>query len=67
MKMELTNNKHCFQDSDGQTALHYASSCGHLDCITFLLANGAQVDLKDTEGNTPEDVAADETVRQLLT
>ncbi|XP_044269820.1 acyl-CoA-binding domain-containing protein 6-like [Tribolium madens] len=54
------------QDSDGQTALHYASSCGHLECIKVLLTCNARQDIVDAEGLSPEDVASDDAVKELL-
>lgn len=54
------------QDSDGQTALHYASSCGHLDCVKLLLVNNARRDIVDSEGSSPEDLACDDAVKELL-
>ncbi|EFA12151.1 acyl-CoA-binding domain-containing protein 6 [Tribolium castaneum] len=54
------------QDSDGQTALHYASSCGHLECIKILLTCNARRDIVDGEGLSPEDVACDDAVKELL-
>lgn len=45
------------KDGNGQTALHYAASCGHADAVKFLLDNGADPNVADTEGMLPIDVA----------
>ena len=37
----------------GDTALHTMISHGRLDCIMSLISYEANVNLKDTEGNTP--------------
>ncbi|CAK1584040.1 unnamed protein product [Parnassius mnemosyne] len=52
-------------DNTGQTALHYAVSCGHLNATKLLLKFGAAL-LKDEEGCTPLDLASDEEVRNIL-
>ncbi|XP_013104670.2 acyl-CoA-binding domain-containing protein 6 [Stomoxys calcitrans] len=48
-----------------QTALHYATSCGHSECIRLLLQYGADKMAKDIDGQTCVDVA-DTTVLSLL-
>lgn len=37
----------------GQTPLHQASCAGHIDVITQLLDHGADIEAKDSSGNTP--------------
>lgn len=54
------------QDSDGQTSLFYASSCGHKDCVKLLLDNGANKEILDNEGSSCLDVAYDDEIRKLL-
>ena len=54
------------QDCEGQTALHYASSCGHLDSVRVLLESGARRDVLDNDGSSPEAVACDGAVKELL-
>ena len=39
--------------SRGSTALHWAAEKGHTNILQFLLARGANVEVKDDEGNTP--------------
>jgi Ankyrin repeats (many copies) len=43
-------NLGCMQDS--RTPLHWAASAGHLDVVTYLLANDAEVDKTDDSGWT---------------
>lgn len=53
-------------DDGGQTALHYASSCGHLSAVCTLLSAGADRESRDAEGLRPVDVADDEPCRNEL-
>ncbi|MHC4538484.1 MAG: ankyrin repeat domain-containing protein [Planctomycetota bacterium] len=39
------------------TALHYASEKGHQEVVELLIANGANVNTKDNDGQTPLDIA----------
>ena len=39
-------------DSEGQTALHYAVSCEHLELTKFLLIKKARTDIADNDGMT---------------
>ena len=41
----------------GTTALHMAASWAHLDAVQFLVARGADPDLRDNDGRTPLDTA----------
>ncbi|XP_075526419.1 acyl-CoA-binding domain-containing protein 6-like isoform X2 [Dermacentor variabilis] len=54
------------QDEEGQTPLHYASSCGHLQVAELLLKRGAQRDTKDVDGQTPAQVALSPELETLL-
>ncbi|XP_021935607.1 acyl-CoA-binding domain-containing protein 6-like [Zootermopsis nevadensis] len=54
------------RDGDGQTALHYAASCGHADVVKFLLDNGANPNVADTEGMLPIDVASGSEILESL-
>ena len=38
-----------------KTALHYGSENGSLEVVKFLIENGAETKIKDTDGNTPLD------------
>ena len=49
-----------------QTALHYAVSCGHEECVKLLLQYGADKTLQDVDGQTCFDVADDPKIRLLL-
>ena len=54
------------QDSEGQTALHYAASCSHKACIKILLQSGANKEILDSEGNSCCDAADDNEIKSLL-
>lgn len=54
------------QDSEGQTALFYASSCGHKNCVKLLLDQGANKNILDNEESTCIDVAYDEEIKRFL-
>ncbi|XP_018334430.1 acyl-CoA-binding domain-containing protein 6 [Agrilus planipennis] len=54
------------EDCEKQTALHYASSCGHYNCVHFLLENGADMNKKDINGLEPLSVAADKDIEEIL-
>ena len=41
------------QDRNGWSALHFAVQEKQIDCVNFLLKNGATIDPRDTYGNTP--------------
>lgn len=51
------------QDAGGQTALHYASSCGNHNCVKLLVDSGADKTVQDDEGETCLDVAFDGVLR----
>lgn len=44
------------QDTEGQTALSYASTCEHEEVARKLLAAGADPSVSDKEGSTPYDL-----------
>lgn len=54
------------RDSDGQTALFYASSCGHANCVEILLRYNADKEILDNENVTCLDVAFDDNIKKLL-
>lgn len=54
------------QDSEGQTALFYASSCGHKSCVKLLLDQGANKNILDNEECSCIDVAYDDEIKKLL-
>lgn len=59
------------QDSNGYSALHYASLNGHTDCVKLLLMHEASANLPDNRGSSPLHLAAwaghQEIVKLLLT
>lgn len=54
------------QDGEGQTALHYACSCGHKACVELLLELGADKDILDSEETSCSDVAFDGEIKAIL-
>lgn len=52
--------------NSGRTALFFASLKGYTECLQMLLAAGADVTIKDNEGKTAIDVAANDECRKLL-
>lgn len=54
------------QDSELQTPLHYATTCGHLKCIQILINHGADKNILDGDGLTCIDVAYDDTIKNFL-
>lgn len=54
------------KDSEGQTPLFYASSCGHVDCIQLLLKHNADKNILDNDNCSCIDVAFDDNIKQLL-
>eukprot|EP01103_Thecamoeba_quadrilineata_P002806 TRINITY_DN1267_c0_g1_i1.p1 TRINITY_DN1267_c0_g1~~TRINITY_DN1267_c0_g1_i1.p1 ORF type:complete len:757 (+),score=148.79 TRINITY_DN1267_c0_g1_i1:340-2271(+) len=43
--------------SIGMTALHYAAMCGSVDCVSVLINAGADVAVRDANGETPYELA----------
>lgn len=54
------------QDGEGQTALFYASSCGHKACVQLLLQHGANKEIVDNEESSCFDVAYDDEIKKIL-
>jgi len=54
------------QDNDGQTALHYACCCGHENIVKMLLAAGADADIADVDGVTPNNPDTEENIKKLF-
>lgn len=54
------------RDNEGQTALHYACSCGHKACVELLLEFRADKDILDNEETSCSDVAYDEDIKSIL-
>ncbi|KAG9259680.1 ankyrin repeat domain-containing protein 37 [Astyanax mexicanus] len=45
------------QDAFGETPVHKAARVGSLECISVLVASDAQLEIRNSEGLTAEDVA----------
>ncbi|XP_048458097.1 acyl-CoA-binding domain-containing protein 6 isoform X4 [Rhincodon typus] len=54
------------KDSEGQTALHYASACEFADIVELLLNSGADPTIQDGEGCLPEEVTDSKDISQML-
>lgn len=54
------------RDSEGQTALFYASSCGHKACVQLLIELGANKEILDNEESSCVDVAYDDEIKKIL-
>ncbi|XP_053247306.1 acyl-CoA-binding domain-containing protein 6 isoform X3 [Podarcis raffonei] len=54
------------KDDEGQTALHYASTCEFSDIVKLLLESGADPTLRDTEGYLPEEVTDCKVITSML-
>ena len=50
----------------GATALHYAVRAGNQTMVELLLANGADIEVKDSAGSTPVEIAHAMSERQNL-
>eukprot|EP00930_Biecheleria_cincta_P073968 TRINITY_DN61214_c0_g1_i1.p1 TRINITY_DN61214_c0_g1~~TRINITY_DN61214_c0_g1_i1.p1 ORF type:complete len:585 (-),score=153.33 TRINITY_DN61214_c0_g1_i1:60-1784(-) len=48
------------------SALHQAAASGDADMVKFLLDKGASIDVKNKDGETPLDVAADDKTKAIL-
>jgi len=55
-----------FQDNTGQTALHYAVSCGHEEICKYLVGRGARIDVQDEDGITALELCSDERLKSIL-
>ena len=54
------------KDSNGYTPLAAAVSYNHIDLVEFLISEGADVNIRDTENDTPLYVAENVKVAQKL-
>ncbi|XDV25170.1 hypothetical protein PO909_029133 [Leuciscus waleckii] len=53
-------------DNEGWIPLHAAASCGYLDIAEYLIGQGANVGVVNSEGETPLDIAEEEAMEELL-
>ena len=54
-------------DDRGRTALMVAAKLGHVEVVEMLIDRGANPRMRDTDGSTAFDLAANDDVRQILT
>ncbi|KAJ2317839.1 hypothetical protein IWW52_002901 [Coemansia sp. RSA 2704] len=54
------------KDENGYTPLHAASSWKHLELLEYLLDHGGEVDIVDSDGDTPLHICEDKACAQLL-
>ena len=54
------------QDNDNKTALHQCSSYGYLEICTLLIEHGAILDLKNKNGQTPLEIAAEQKHYEII-
>lgn len=55
------------QDTDGQSCLHYAVSCEHLEIIKYLVENkNVNLNLSDKDGSKPIDLATKQEICEIL-
>jgi len=52
-------------ESDGFTCLHHAASTGRIDHVSLLVSFGANIDVRDYDGNKAEDVAREAAKHQV--
>ena len=53
-------------DAGGQTALHYAASCAHVDLVALLLERGADETIQDGDGLTPCNSETEPHIKKLF-
>ena len=54
------------QNSAKNTALHWAVLNNKMDCVEFLVGEGANVNLKNSEGNTAFDMAVEYGLGEII-
>jgi len=53
-------------DCQAKTALHYAASLGRYKIIPLLLQSGADITIKDKQGNTAMQLSANDQTREMI-
>ncbi|KAJ2162713.1 hypothetical protein GGF46_000438 [Coemansia sp. RSA 552] len=64
--VEADKTKVDAKDKNGYTPLHAAASWGHTDLLRFLLDSGADVNITDSDGDTPLHMCEDKACAELL-
>lgn len=54
------------KNEDGDTPLHVACEGGSLENVKILLDNGAKIDVQNTAGETPADIATNDEIKKLV-
>ncbi|MGL5254269.1 MAG: ankyrin repeat domain-containing protein [Brevinema sp.] len=55
-----------YQDSNGWTGLMVSAITGHIDIVKFLVANNADLNIKDNRGRTVFDLRVNDDIRKIL-
>lgn len=54
------------KDANGYTPVHAAASYGHLELLRYLITQGGNVDIADSDGDTPLHSVEDVTTAKVL-
>jgi ankyrin repeat protein len=64
--IQLVNTINAKDPKQGKTALHFAVSKGHLECVKELLSAGADPVVKDASEKAPGDYTSNEEILRIL-
>ena len=66
MNFQLLQTSINFRNSSGKTPLYVACVEKQLKCVIFLLQNGADINIPDSNGRTPLMASYDTKIKQYL-